>query len=227
MKPHIIILILMSLAFIPEVIMVYNFMANSTASRLPKITIRSNFVIVGISVILMGIVILYDVNYLKYKRPIPYSDWREIDWSDFRAIKRPTLTLNGSQNFAYISTEIKMSFAQNSAVNIVTYFHPSRSYTFSQNITGDNLLRHEMYHLHITEYHSRLLRMEVSNLKNPDKAIIKELYNDIWEKEGQMQFEYDDYTYHGFILGYQRKWQDKIDSSLISLNTFAKRTINY
>lgn len=227
MKPHIIILILVSAAFIPEVVYIARLFTKKVSSvNLPRITIMVNGVIFLIGSVLLAVAIIYDVNYLNYKAPMVYSQWKEIVWSDFRAIKRPKQTLHGSQYFAYICSEIDFEF-EGDVLKINTLFHPARSYTFSEEVADENLLVHELYHLHITEYWSRSLRKKITSINHKtDKATLKRLIKKYRKKESRMQLLYDDETYHGYILGKQREWQNQIDSCLNNLETFSKPIIN-
>lgn len=218
----------MSLAFIPEVIFIFKILSQKKYSpTLPKITLRANAVIFIIGTILLSIAVLYDVNYLNYKAPISYSNWQEIVWSDFRAIKRPKQTLDGNQNFAFINSEMRITQEDN-AITVNTLFHPARSYTFSKESAGRELLQHELYHLHITEYWSRIARKKISESDHkPEKLQLKEIVEEVRIKESKMQKKYDEESYHGYLLGKQKIWQHKIDSSLHALEHFSKPTIDF
>jgi len=216
----------MACAFIPEVIYIFKLLGKKASSaELPRITQRFNLIILGMGSLLIAVAILYDVNYLKYKQPINYTQWKEINWSDFRAIKRPQQTLNGSQNFASICSEISYSFSGD-LLEISTLFHPARSYTYSEKQVGYGFLQHELYHLHITEYCSRLLRKEVSTFDGPlDKPEIVSRIEKFQKKERKLQHQYDDESFHGYVLSEQKAWQYKMDSSLNRLKNFANPII--
>jgi hypothetical protein len=170
---------------------------------------------IGIGLILLAIAILYDVNYINYKAPIPYGDWEKISFSDFRGLKRPGLTLDGVAEFAYIKTDRKVQYLLNGDVAITTYFYPSRSYVFARDLHNPDLLRHELYHFQIAEYCSRLLRKEVfENHNGITEAGIRELNNKYREMEQHMQDEYDEDSYHSYVMQEQKKWELRIDSLL-------------
>lgn len=228
MKPHIIVIAVLVTTILLETIYIYKLIKPKASEvNLPKITHRINTVIFFIACILLAIAIVFDINYFKYKPPINYSKWEEIEWSDFRAIKRPKQTLDGNKNFAFICTEIECKFKEDN-LEINTLFHPSRSYTFSEELAGKDLLEHELYHLHITEYWSRLLRKEVLSFKNKANLFetLEEAVEEFRQKERQMQFLYDEESYHGYILGEQRNWQRKIDSCLFDLKNYSNPIIN-
>jgi hypothetical protein len=44
-------------------------------------------------------------------------------------------------------------------------------------------------------------------------------------QEQKLQYKYDDETYHGYISGKQIEWQNKIDSSLLSLKYYSETII--
>lgn len=217
MQPHVIILIVVALAFIPEVIWIIKLFQNKAQDgRLPKLTLRINVVVLLIGLTLSGIAVLYDVNYLKYKRPMDYSQWKQITWSDFRAIKRPRQTLQGMSSFAFITSEIKIQ-RYSDRVIVTTLFHPARSYTFSEQSAGQDLLKHELYHFHISEYVAREIRQMFSTPNMKDVEFV----NSYLQREDSLQAQYDEETAHGYLLGQQRKWQDKIDSCLNSLRNYS------
>lgn len=221
MQAHVIILTVVALAFIPEVIWIVQlFRSKARDGRLPRVTLRINIVVFVLGIALTGLAVIYDVNFLRYKAPMEYKDYKQITWSDFRAIKRPHYTLEGSQNFAFIASQIDIS-QSNEYVEVRTYFHPCRSYTFSQQMAGQDLMQHELYHLHITEYVAREIRKEFSGAD----ARNAEFINAYLQRERDLQAQYDGETSHGYLLGKQRSWQKKIDSCLLSLENYSEPVI--
>jgi len=179
------------------------------------------------SLILLAAAILFDINYINYKPPIPYSEWPKINFYDFRALKKPGVTLSGVKEFAYIKTNRIIYYLNNGDVEIITYFHPSRSYVFAQDIRSADLLKHELYHFHISEYYSRLLRKEVFNQRNRlTKSEMEDLRRKYYLLENKEQDEYDENSYHSYVMKEQRKWEIKIDSMLQSLEEFSKPVVH-
>ena len=179
--------------------------------------------LIGIGLILLAVAILFDVNYVNYKKPLSYADWQKINFSDFRALKRPGLTLDGVSEFAYIKTDRKIQPLSNGDIVITTYFYPSRSYVFAQDLHNTDLLRHELYHFHIAEYCSRLFRKEVLENRNGITGTMISDLNDKYRRmEQQMQDEYDEDSYHSYVLQEQKKWEVKVDSLLHSLKPFSE-----
>lgn len=162
---------------------------------------KFTLIISGAGIIFLPVAIVFDINYLNYRNPIPYSQLQKINFYDFRALKRPGLTLNGVEEFAYIKTNRKIHYLNNGDFEITTYFHPARSYVFAHNIRDHDLLIHELYHFHISEYYSRLLRKEISETQNniPDDLIFQ-LNEKYYRLENEMQVKYDEDTYHSYVL---------------------------
>lgn len=226
MMPHNIILVIVCAAFIPEVIYIVRLFRQSVSEiKLYRASLRINMFAGSVGVILLLIAMMYDINFLRYKSPMPYSEWREIEWSDFRAIKRPHQTLDGIESFAFICSDIDLNISEYE-VQVETRFHPARSYTFSEKNAGTALLQHELYHLHITEQCARILRRELATFDLvPTKAQINELVSKYSVKERQLQAQYDEETYHGYVLGQQLVWQQKVDSMLSQLSAYSDITV--
>jgi len=178
--------------------------------------------LIVLSLILLAVAALFDVNYIDYERPLPYSEWEKINFYDFKGLKKPGMTLNGVSEFAYIKTTRTINYLNNRNVEITTYFHPSRSYVFAKDIRNADLLRHELYHFHIAEYFSRLLRQEVSRQKDMiTRNQIADLNHEYKKLESEMQGRYDEDSYHSYVLQEQKKWERQVDSLLRSLQKFS------
>ena len=178
------------------------------------------------SFLILSFTSLYEVNFLNYSPPIPYSQIEKITFTDFKGLKKPAQTLDGTQEFAFIKTNRKIETNSNDKVIITTYFYPSRSYVFNQHLRNKDLLTHELYHFHISEIITRLFRKELfENQEKSTSSIIESLkkkYNDL---ENEMQYNYDDESYHSYASKEQRMWESRIDSTLASLNQFNETLI--
>jgi len=182
--------------------------------------------IVIFSVIAILITLLWDFNYLQYKSSIPYKDLNTITLNDFRGFKRPFFLLDGGTEFAYVSTSIDIS-KKHDEIQIVSLFHPCRSYVYNRNLYSNDLLTHELYHFHITEYCARKMRKEIKTQITKSQYVnLVEIENSILMQEQKIQYEYDDETYHGYVFGKQVEWQKKIDSSLLSLKKYSETIIS-
>jgi len=183
---------------------------------------KFDFIIVFISLFIIGYVALYDVNYLDYEKPIPYSNWKSITWNDFKALKHPNETLHGDEKFAFINSKICLTFISDSSIEVITRFYPCRSYVFNKKVADQNLLNHELGHLHLTEYCARLLRKDISELpKNADnKETIKELENKYNQEEQEFQAKYDDETFHSYVLFKQKEWESNVSKWIDSLKLY-------
>lgn len=184
-----------------------------------------NVVLLLLAAILLAVVIAFDVNYLRYKAPVPYSKWTTITWQDFTAFNRPGFTLYGGHQFAFISSEIDVRDLGNGKYEIQTYFHPARSYVFNVRGADKALLKHELYHLHITEIMARKMRQEVMLTKSNQNFNLSEIEEVYKSKEDEKQKNYDRETNHGYVLNKQKIWESQIDSLLLSLKEYSNPTI--
>jgi len=174
------------------------------------------------SLFLLAVAVLYDVNYINYESPRPYAEWTKINFYDFRGLKKPGMKLQGIAEFAYIKTNRRIDYLSNGNVEITTYFYRSKSYVFAQDIRNPDLLRHELYHFHITEYFSRLLRRTIVQSRNQiTRKTIRNLNWQYYTLEDQMQQQYDEDSDHSYVLQEQRRWEIKVDSLLYSLHEFS------
>jgi hypothetical protein len=180
-----------------------------------------------IAFVLLFIAILFDVNYIRYKSPVPYSKWQEISFYDFKGLKKPGMSLFGINEFAYIKTNREITYLNDRTFKIVTYFYPSRSYVFAQNIRNAGLLKHELYHFHISEYCTRLFRKEIISTKaGIPRSKLTDLNKKYYELEDELQTRYDEDSYHSYVFQEQKKWELKMDSMLQSLQTFSDPVIH-
>lgn len=132
------------------------------------------------------------------------------------------------KEFAYISTNREAAYISDTSIEITTYFHPSRSYIYKQNIRSHELLTHELYHFHIAEYHSRLIRAKINKfeggLSGSELDDILKTY-DLLER--LMQSRYDDESYHGYVLAHQKNWEQMLDSLMLSMDSFSNPVITF
>lgn len=221
MKPYVIILIFFGILYLIEIISFVRILGkNLPPLHRIKITLRINIAIFFSGLLLLSIAVLFDFNYLRYESPIPYSRWTEITFADFRGLKRPNQTLDGQKDFAFIESELNVRKKDNTII-ATTYFHPSRSYVYNKDIEFGNLLTHEIYHLHITEYSARLLRKEITNAIKPvSDERLEAIKSKFLLLGDSLQFQYDDQTYHSYLVGKQMYWQHQVDSCLESLKDF-------
>ncbi|MEO8403586.1 MAG: hypothetical protein ABI480_03290 [Chitinophagaceae bacterium] len=182
---------------------------------------RFKLIFLSLGLVLLFIASIFDVNYLNYESPIAYTGVGEISFYDFKGLKKPFTTLDGMSEFAFIETSREIDFHGPGEVAITTYFHPSRSYVFAKDIRNPDLLRHELYHFHIAEYCSRLFRQEISLVNAIGHEMITKLSDKYELVEDELQKQYDEDSYHGYVLQQQKKWEKDIDQNLLSLNKYA------
>jgi len=226
MEPYFFILLFFGAIYLLGIILVVVTAGkNLPPLRRISITLRINLVIFLLGCAMTSVAILFDFNYLNYESPIPYSNWKQIRFTDFRGLKRPGQSLDGMNEFAFIVGEMQVT-RNDKAITATTYFFPSRSYVYNSNLENDYLLAHELNHLHITEYCARLFRKEIKAASKsvPDDTI--EIIKTRFRKyDDSLQFAYDDQTYHSYVLGKQKAWERTIDSCLKSLSEYENPVI--
>lgn len=177
-----------------------------------------NKVLTSIAIVALFVSVAFEVNFINYSTPVEHKDVSVIKLKDFKGFKRLNQTLYGNSEFAFIETEIKIIGSKYPYVK--SYFHPARSYTYKANIVGDvNLLTHELYHFHITEYIARQMRQEISQ-RGYSHVDLREMLKRYKAEEDKIQQRYDTETYHSYFSGSQIAWQKKIDSLLLTLNKY-------
>lgn len=218
----IIFLSICAIIILADIIKLFKRYNNLTRNHLIKFTDR--FILI-FSIIILFSSIVWDFNYLRYKPSIPYENWKTITLNDFRGLKRPFQTLHGETKFAFVSTNIKVKKKKNT-IEVKAAFHPCRSYVYNRKLYSNELLTHEIYHFHITEYCARLMRKEIQDfIKFGVDYNLSKYKNQIYEFEKSLQEQYDDETYHSYVHKKQIEWQNKIDSSLRSLEKYRNTII--
>jgi hypothetical protein len=195
--------------------------------RLQRFKSTTNLSVLIVATTLVLTSVPFHVNIFKYDAPIDYSGINHITLKDFKGYKLPNQTMDGVQEFAFITTSIEWHKHGNELF-INSVFHPSRSYVFNENIIDKFLLQHELYHFHITEYCARQGRKNLLEFETmPSNSEIEYIISKCESLERKMQHDYDEKTYHGYILKEQNQWQKNIDS-LLTLNAkFNRISIQY
>jgi len=157
--------------------------------------------------------IISHTNYLDYERPTTYDRFDEITFENFRGLEFFKKSLYGNERFAYVYTTIDSDFDEN-YVTIQSLFHPSRSFVYNKHTNSRELLKHEKYHIKITELYARKARKEVLQLSSITSDKVNEILEAIWRKEREYQKRYDYDTFHSYVLSEQKKYEKEVDSLL-------------
>lgn len=210
---------------------IYNWLKGRTITapeiRLARFKSKINRTVFILGVTLVTVSILFHVNILRYRPPIEYTKINSITLKDFIGYRLPNQTLDGMKKFAFITTTIDWKKYGNE-IEVKSLFHPARSYVYNENIVSKFLLQHELYHFHIVEVFARKCREELSEFKEtPTDADIQNIISTHKTLEIEMQRDYDDKTYHGYILKEQKQWQLKVDTLLSLLDKFRNSKIRY
>ena len=149
--------------------------------------------------------------------PIDTIYWEKgikLSWEDFRG--EPDYTVDyKAVSYAGIACHIGATDTQ-AVINVRSYFCRSHSWIKTAK-ASDNLLQHELYHFHITEFFARKLRKSIAvSQPVPDSlywvTVIK--FYDNWNECDQLQAMYDHQTEFSTDSIWQRRWEKMILDSL-------------
>lgn len=167
---------------------------------------------------------LNTINFLDYRKPIPYEKIDSITFNDFVGYEFFREELYGSERFAYVYVSIEAEIDDDYVI-VESFFHPSRSYVYNKKIKSDLLFTHEIYHFKITELFARKIRREISNLPVKDEAKIEAILKKYKGEENNYQILYDKETFHSYVMQKQIKYQKEVDSLLYLLKKFEQPKI--
>ncbi|MBN8653496.1 MAG: hypothetical protein J0L67_18855 [Cytophagales bacterium] len=189
----------------------------------PAVTIW--LITVGVCLFLLAT--CYHVNIFDYSSPIEHKNVSFVTLKDFKGVKLPNRTLEGSKEFAYIVTTLFINRKPDEIV-VKSHFHPSRSYVFNR-LTADRLLLdHELYHFHITEFCARKMRKDLRELTSvPSDAEVSFVLDKTQREISSLQSQYDYDTHHGYILKQQKFWKNKVDSLLFLYKEYEDTSIRF
>ncbi|MEO4005968.1 MULTISPECIES: hypothetical protein [unclassified Flavobacterium] len=170
-------------------------------------------IFIVIVVLLSGFATLTQINFLDYQKPVRFKDIDQVTLNDFKGLEFFQKSLYGNKSFAYIKTSIDYEFKDDS-LRIESFFHPSSSYVYNKKAYSKELLTHEIYHFKITELYTRIAKKRISDLKNVTKNQAEDLIDAIKQEEQNYQIQYDDDTFHSYVLSEQKKYEKTIDSLL-------------
>ena len=183
---------------------------------------KYSFLVLIFTSIIFGI--LSHTNFLNYEKPITYDKFDKITFENFRGLEFFKKSLYGNERFAYVVTSIETEINENS-VTVQSLFHPSRSFVYKTNTNSKELLRHEKYHIKITELFSRKAKAKISNLKKINKNKIEGIIREVKMNERAFQKEYDYDTFHSYVFSEQKKYEKEVDSLLTLLKEYKKPKI--
>lgn len=151
-----------------------------------------------------------------------YEQWRDsisLSWDDFKGQENPN-----NARMAYV-----FDFSINGAGNVIacevkTFMDKNNSQKMKGH-QSDYLLQHEISHLKLAEVHARMLRKELSEIKEADFkmaiAKVEGLYKKHIERDKAVQFQYDTETNHSLEIEKQEEWNEKIDKMLKDLEDYS------
>lgn len=227
-KVYILVIAVYLVVLVPDVVKLIKLARKpSLDNQLERYIFRIHLIVLICGLSLTTVLIAFEVNVFNYAKPIAYADRATISFDDFKGLKKPNQNLQGSNAFAFITSDIMISTSARE-VRVTSYFHPSRSYVYNEHLEDKSLLTHELYHFDITELWARHLRAELSELgEYPSDGQLEALYQEMLAREDSMQQAYDYDTNHGYLLGKQLEWQSAVDSMLTHLGTYGETSVHF
>lgn len=188
---------------------------------------RIHVIILFCGITLSIVLIAFEINIFNYSAPIEHARYKKISLNDFDGFKLPGQTLQGGNRFAFITTNIETQIEKDKII-VTSFFHPARSYVYVDNLQDESLLRHEIYHFHITEIWAREIRKEIVNRRTIVNDVeLDFIFKQSIQKLNEMQRAYDYDSDHGYLLGKQVEWQERVDSLIKLLEPYKEPIIRF
>ncbi|WP_194765632.1 DUF922 domain-containing protein [Tamlana sp. I1] len=191
---------------------------------LKKLLKFTKYSLLVLTPILLLFAALIHTNYLNYEKPLTFDKYEQITFENFRGLEFFRKSLYGNEKFAYVVTTIESDIQENS-VEVKSLFHPSRSFVYNTKTYSKDLLKHEKYHIKITELFARKAKQKIANLKAFNKEQIENIIQNTKTEERAFQKEYDYNTFHSYVFSEQKRYEKQVDSLLTLLSEFKKPKI--
>lgn len=141
---------------------------------------------------------------------------RKIDWSDFRAHRKPPGRMSAALSVCGIGFEGVEENRRLVSVKIAVKFYPEKSWKHPDHLTPE-VLAHEQLHFDITELMGRRFHEEIKELNKKGKLNARSLekaYDKISKQHAEMQQLYDKQTNHSLNARLQEWWSAYVSSEL-------------
>ncbi|PIQ28949.1 MAG: hypothetical protein COW63_14095 [Bacteroidetes bacterium CG18_big_fil_WC_8_21_14_2_50_41_14] len=154
---------------------------------------------------------------------ICWDEQRKLDWSDFKATRKPTGKIAAAIStcgFGFEATEENHRLV---SLEVFVKFYPEKSWKNPAHQT-EAVLAHEQLHFDITELMGRKFFQEILDMKQKGKLSrrnIKKVYERIEKEHGELQVLYDKQTNHSLNTKLQSWWDQYLASQLIKTASFS------
>ena len=202
-----------------QIVLVFKERKRGDKKGLKKVLNFLKFSVLGGLLVVSVFMSLSHTNYLNYEKPLRFDSYDQITFENFRGLEFFKKDLYGNKKFAYVVSTIECDLNENSGT-VYSLFHPSRSFVYKKNIYSEELLRHEKYHIKITELYVRKAKHKMASLRTFSKSSIEEIVLEMKFEESAFQKKYDYDTFHSYVLSEQNRYEKSIDSLLYLLADF-------
>lgn len=163
---------------------------------------------------LVVLILIITLGFANRVIPKPFVEWTEgpLTWPDFVEVDY----LFDDFDAAIYSEIYYPEKITPSSPRVYAYMDPNLSERVKDTSPAKQLLIHEQYHFHITEYYARLLRKAIieTGKENISKKKMKTLYTSFETQRDSLQTVYDRESDHNVEQQKQRFWELKIDDLL-------------
>jgi hypothetical protein len=182
--------------------------------------------VTGINLLLL--LISCKANHHENPKSYKFSERSKVEWSDFKGYRGWT-----TDKFdAAISSGVGYNYTERIEngnlvldFNVYAFFDQGNSWSnYKEGVPS--LLKHEQYHLHISEIWARMLRKTLMGC-----LLTKNYEHEIWQHycvnqayRTVMQNTYDEETKHSTIVEEQKKWEEKVVQLMWETQGYANET---
>lgn len=171
-------------------------------------------------ILLFGCVFLFRSNDVA----IEWNEALKLDWTYFKGppdleTEAAAITASGI-TFGY-SVQKTDDRVTGFKVNVKAHFYPDKSW-YKPDKVNDAILMHERLHFDITEWHTRMLRQKIADLRpSPNiSSELEKLYTQMGQTLRETQNTYDAESDHSRNIEQQFVWQKKVADELKKLEGF-------
>lgn len=179
--------------------------------------------------IFTAVIIFVLLSFASGEKGILWDSARPLTWADFRgqAPGSSASTSRVAMTYSSIALDFEPLSETSYSIHVNCTMEPARSWVY-QDKKDEYILRHEQYHFNITECAARKMRKEISGTKFSMKNLqqkIKAIHTSNMEALKAMQDQYDADSRHSINHEEQKKWEEKIDKLMASLEDYANPNV--
>ena len=157
---------------------------------------------------------------------IYWNDEYKLECTDFRSVPKDTTECITTISMIGIDTK---GFWSNNLPNYMIYPTFNRYASWNKDTTC-SIISHEQLHFDIAELYARILRKQVSVLRQDNNANIQDYQvaiTNVFKEWMQADSTYDEETHHGMYKAKQKEWNTKVATKIEKLRIYEVDYIEY